>query len=200
MKFKNVVIVAPEAVENQFDNLTLDRTQAIRDIVDYFAATGRKRIMLLTTINTDRESAFIEQIRFHNSAYSEDSVIHVKANYDGNDSSSKRWDCFVNTLKNKFHGKIPFDALICSTDEAAAAVINYLYELGCKVPEDIAVSGFNNSGMTAYFRPPLASVDRRNQEAAENITEMLLNRIKTPALPPQNRKLEMKFIHRKSAG
>ena len=199
-EIQNVIIVTPEAVGNQFDNLIIDRTQAVRNIVDHFVATGRKRLTLLSTTDTSRENAFSEQIKLHDLPYSEDSIIHVEANYDGDDSSSIRWLHFVDTVKNKFNGQIPFDALICSTDEAAAAVINYLYESGYKVPEDIAVSGFNNSGMTAYFRPPLASVDRRNQESAENITEMLLNRIKTPALQPQNRKIEMKFIHRKSAG
>ena len=199
-EIQNVIIVTPAAVENQFDNLTLDRTQAIREIVDHFVAAGRRQITLLSTADAGRERAFIEQVKFHNLAYSEDSIIHVETNCDGDDSSSIRWSYFVDTVKNKFNGQIPFDALICSTDQAAAAVINYLYESGYKVPEDITVSGFNNSGMAAYFRPPLASVDRRNQEAAENITEMLLNRIKTPTLPPQNRKLEMKFVHRKSAG
>ena len=199
-EIQNVVVVAPETVENQFDNLIIDRTQAIRDIVDHFVATGRKQLTLLSTTDSGREHAFREQIKLHNLPYSEDSIIHVETNHDGDYSSSIRWLYFVDTVKNKFNGQIPFDALICSTDEAASAVISYLYESGYKVPEDIAVSGFNNSGMAAYFRPPLASVDRQNQESAENITEMLLNRIKTPALPPQNKKLEMKFIHRKSAG
>ena len=199
-EIQNVVIVAPEAAENQFDNLTLDRTQAIRDIVDHFAATGRKQITLLSTTDTARERAFVEQIKFHNLAHSEDSVINVKEDCGISNSSSLRWDFFVNALKDELKGKIPFDALVCGTDEAAAAVINYLYESGYKVPEDIAVSGFNNSGMAAYFRPPLASVDRRNQDVTENVTEMLLNRIKTPALPPQHRKLEMQFILRESAG
>ncbi len=199
-EIQNVVIVTPETAENQFDSLVLDRTQAIRDIVDHFALTGRKRIMLLLTTDTARERAFIERIKSHDLAYSENSIIRVETNYNEDDSSSIRWSYFVDTLKNKFNGQIPFDALVCSTDEVAAAVINYLFEQGYKVPEDIAVSGYNNNGMAAYFMPPLASVDQINQDVAENVTEMLLNRIKTPALALQNRKLEMKFILRKSAG
>lgn len=199
-EIQNVVIVTPEPADCKFDVLILDRTQAIRDIIDHFVATGRKQIMLLSTGDGARERSFAEQLKSHNSAYTKDSIMHVDANYDGDDSSPMRWNSFVNVLKNKFDGTPSFDALICSTDEAAAAVINYLYESGYKVPEDIAVSGYNNSGMAAYFRPPLASVDRRNRDVAENVTEMLFNRIKTPALTPQNRKLEMTFVHRQSAG
>lgn len=199
-EINNVIIVTPESIDCKFDNLTLDRTRAIRDIVDYFVENGRKKIVFLTTTDSARENAFIEQIKFHNLAYSKDSIIHVKEDCRINNAAQIRWDSFAKMLKDKFQGEISFDAVICSADEGAAAVINYLDELGCKVPENIAVTGYNNSGMASYFRPPLASVDRRNQDVSESVTEMLLNRIKNTALPPQRELLEMKFVCRKSAG
>ena len=107
---------------------------------------------------------------------------------------------FCNYVKRQIWGRNPFDALICSTDEGAAAVINYLYDMGCKVPDDVAVSGFNNIDITSYFKPPLASVDRRNQDVAECVTKMLLNRIANKDLPQQHEVIKMKFIHRESAG
>lgn len=199
-EISNVVVVTPETVDIEFDNLTLDRTHAIREIVDHFVESGRKEIVFLTTTDCARESAFIEQIKSHNLAYSDDSIIRVKEDNSINGSNSIRWDFFADMLKRKFNGKIPFDALICSADEGAAAVINYLNERGYKVPEDIAVSGYNNSAMASYLRPPLASVDRRNQDTAETVTEILFNRIKTPALAEQRKVIKMKFINRKSAG
>lgn len=199
-EISNVVIVTPKALDCGFDNLLLDRTQAIREIVDHFVVSGRKKVGFLSTTNGTRERAFIEEIKSHNLACSDDSIIHVKGDCSINNAAQIRWDCFADTLKNKFNGKIPFDALICSADEGAGAVITYLDELGYKVPDDIAVSGYNNSAMAAYLRPPLASVDRRNQDVAENVTEILLNRIENKKLAPQRELLEMKFVHRKSAG
>lgn len=199
-EISNVVVVTPEALEDKFDNLILDRAQSIRDIVDYFVASGRKRMVFLTTTDNARERAFIEQIKSHGLTCSEDSIIHVEKDYDETNPSLLRGDFFVDTLKNKFTGKVLFDALICNTDEGAAAVISYLDKLGYRIPEDIAVSGYNNSEMAAYLRPPLASVDRRNQDVAEKLTEILFHRINTPASAPQQALLNMKFIHRKSAG
>jgi DNA-binding LacI/PurR family transcriptional regulator len=46
----------------------------------------------------------------------------------------------------------------------------------------------------------LSSVDRCNQDVAENVTEMLLNRVKNPKLKKQHKLLEMEFIYRESAG
>ena len=183
-EMSNVVIVTPEAIDSSFDILTLDRAQVMRDIVDHFAKDGRKKIAFLTTTDNARNDVFRDELKSHGLLCSDDSIIKVKEEYNKKDAAVLRWDYFVNTLKDKFKGKIPFNALICSADEGAAAVINYLNELGYKVPEDIAVSGYNNSPMSAYMRPPLASVDRRNKDVAECVTEMLFNRLRTPALAP----------------
>ena len=61
----NVVVVTSEPADIKFDNLTLDRTQAIREIVDHFAGSGRKRIVFLTTTDCARENTFIEQVKSH---------------------------------------------------------------------------------------------------------------------------------------
>jgi DNA-binding LacI/PurR family transcriptional regulator len=198
-EISNVIIISAESFDSRFDVLTVDRTQAIREIVDCFATSGRKKIAFLTGVDRGRERVFIEQVKSYNLPCSNDSVMHI-ADYNNRDKEEDKWNCFVNVLKDEFEGKTLPDALICSADEGAAAIINYLEKNGCKVPQDIAVAGFNNSALALYFRPPLASVERRNLDVAESVTKMLLNRIKNPALPPQHELLEMKFIHRESAG
>lgn len=198
-EISNVVLVTPEPINSKLDVLTLDRTEAIRDIINHFASGDRKKITFLTTTDNARNYVFSEELKSCGLACSDDSIIHVKEGYNKNDAI-QRWDFFAKALKDRFHGKIPFDALLCSADEGAAAVISYLSEIGYKVPEDIAVSGYNNSAMAAYLNPPLASVNRRNKDTAEDVLEMLFSRIRTPALAPQKRVINMKFIHRKSAG
>lgn len=49
--------------------------------------------------------------------------------------------------------------IIACDDLLAFGAINYLNEIGCKVPEDIAVAGVNNVPLDEYFNPPLTSVD-----------------------------------------
>ena len=197
-EISNVIIVSPESIKNGFDSLTVDRTQAIREIINHFALNKRKKIIFLTTKDSGRERAFLEQVKLHGLSCDDNYIIYLDNCYDNEEQN--RWDYFVKELKDRFNDKMPFDALICSTDEGAAAVISYLEKIGFRVPEDIAVAGFNNSGMTPYFRPPLASVDRRNQDVAESVVKLLLNRIKHPAGSQQYELLEMKFIHRASAG
>ena len=79
----------------------------------------------------------------------------------------------------------------------------YQHELqqhGIKVPEDVAVIGFNNIAPGKISTPALATGDRKPEEMAEKLEEMLMRRIKQPDLPPQRETVHMEFIWRESAG
>jgi LacI family transcriptional regulator len=52
------------------------------------------------------------------------------------------------------------DAVLCGSDQIARGVMDVLRERGLRVPEDVAVMGFDNwQVLTAASRPPLTSVD-----------------------------------------
>ncbi|MGW1271796.1 substrate-binding domain-containing protein, partial [Streptomyces sp. NPDC002491] len=52
------------------------------------------------------------------------------------------------------------DAVLCGSDQIARGVMDVLRERGHRVPEDVAVMGFDNwQVLTASSRPPLTSVD-----------------------------------------
>ena len=210
-KMPNVVIVVPdpegrefEALASQFDVLIHATTYAIRETVDYFAKSGRKKIALLNVKNEAHEYAFAEQLRLHGLVYSDDSVINVEKCVDIFRAvpSQKReiGPAFLRGLQYKFDKDMPFDALIVSCDEGAVTIMNYLENIGYKIPEDIAIVGSNNNILAPCFKPPLASIDRCGQELADSAVKMLLSRIKDPVLPPRRELIKMKFIHRESAG
>jgi DNA-binding LacI/PurR family transcriptional regulator len=210
-KMPNVVIVVPdpegsefEALAGEFDVLVHGTTYAIRETVDYFAKSGRKRIALLNVKNEAHEYAFAEQLRLHGLVYSDDSVINVERCVDIFQLVPSQirniGPAFLSALRSKFDKKMPFDALIVSCDEGAVTVMNYLERIGYKIPEDIAIVGSNNNILAPCFKPPLASIDRCGQELAESVVNMLFSRIKNPALPPRHELIKMKFVHRESAG
>lgn len=197
-EISNVVIVCPENLDFELDTITLDRTRSIRDIVDYLATHGRRNIIFFNSSDKMRSNAFFGQLKINKLAYSDESTIGLMGNWL--EKEQLIGDVFRKTVIEKFGKKMPFDAVITSCDEGAVALISYFEENGYRVPDDIAVVGFNDSAMAPYLRPPLASVDRCNQDVAGNVTEMLLNRIKNPKLKRQHKLLEMKFIYRESAG
>ena len=64
-------------------------------------------------------------------------------------------------------------ALICANDVMAASAINVLLDKGYKIPEDIAVSGFDNTYNNHNFRIELTSVERPLAYSGELACEIL---------------------------
>ena len=85
-------------------------------------------------------------------------------------------------------------------DEIAIAAISWFKTMHIRVPEDVAVIGFNDSESGRFFDPPLASVDRKDHRVSDAIDRMIHRRLENPDLPIQRKVIEMEFIRRRSAG
>ncbi len=73
-------------------------------------------------------------------------------------------------------GQAPFDVLICGNDRAAFVAYQVLLAKGIRIPQDIAVTGFDNMvGVGELFIPPLTTVQLPHavigREAALHIIE-----------------------------
>ncbi|MBT2503596.1 LacI family DNA-binding transcriptional regulator [Curtobacterium sp. ISL-83] len=70
------------------------------------------------------------------------------------------------------------DAIVCGSDQVARGVCDRLRELGKRVPEDVAVTGFDDWDVMALAsRPPLTTVDLRLEELGRVAGRALLDLI-----------------------
>ncbi|WP_427887870.1 LacI family DNA-binding transcriptional regulator [Kribbella sp. GL6] len=70
------------------------------------------------------------------------------------------------------------DAISCGSDQIARGVCDRLRELGHAVPEDIAVTGYDDwSVMAMASRPPLTTVDPRLEDLGRRAATLLLEGI-----------------------
>ncbi|MFI6031687.1 substrate-binding domain-containing protein [Amycolatopsis magusensis] len=70
-----------------------------------------------------------------------------------------------------------FTALVACSDFLAAEAIGVLTERGVRVPEDVAVIGFNDSPEARFCSPPLTSVSMPFAELGRQAVETLLSRL-----------------------
>jgi LacI family transcriptional regulator len=110
------------------------------------------------------------------------------------------YDKFIESVALHLDQGNKCDAIWCSCDEGAATVISLLKDRGINVPEDIAVTGINDTPICRCVRPEIASIDRKNSQVAKQAAKMLLQRIANPDLPLQRETVNMRFVKRKSAG
>ncbi len=94
------------------------------------------------------------------------------------------------------------DVLLCSNDEMAVAAMATCTEAGWSVPEDIAVTGFDNTMAGRYVCPPLTTVAQPTEAVARKGVELLLRQIRGETLLDSEMlvKLPCQVVVRQSCG
>lgn len=78
-----------------------------------------------------------------------------------------------------------FDAALCVNDAVAVGALRALRRHGRRVPEDVAVSGFDDTDEAEFTTPSLSSVSPEQQEMVAAAVRMLLERIEGHDGPPR---------------
>lgn len=91
------------------------------------------------------------------------------------------------------------DAIVCSNDLMAAGVIRYLDKRGIKVPDQVAVTGFDDMLQSRYSEPRLTTVSRENYKSGYAACSKLINGI-LPEEVGRTRRLITGVIKRESCG
>jgi LacI family transcriptional regulator len=87
---------------------------------------------------------------------------------------SERWGRGAVDLLLRAHPDL--DAISCGSDQIARGVCERLRELGRRIPDDVAVTGYDNWDVMALAsRPPLTTVDLELEELGRRAAQMLLD-------------------------
>jgi DNA-binding LacI/PurR family transcriptional regulator len=90
------------------------------------------------------------------------------------------------------------DAIFCANDLMAIAAINAARDRGLKVPEDIAVVGFDDLEAGRYFSPALTTIRPPHQDLGGKAIDLLLKIIENPKRQVEEISLDSKLIVRES--
>ena len=96
-------------------------------------------------------------------------------------------------------GDLP-DAIVCANDQMAIGAIRELDAAGLRVPQDIAVTGFDDMHTAALVTPALTTVHQPMRLIGERACDRLLRRIAEPELPRTVERLPAEIVIRQSCG
>ncbi|MFD3487913.1 LacI family DNA-binding transcriptional regulator [Streptomyces sp. NPDC058665] len=91
------------------------------------------------------------------------------------------------------------DGLFAANDLMAVGACQVLRERGLRVPEDVAVIGFDDSRAAASCRPPLTTVRQPVEDMAAEMARLLLDRLSRPDRPVTSVIFEPTLVVRASA-
>jgi LacI family transcriptional regulator len=96
-------------------------------------------------------------------------------------------------------GQLP-DAIVCSNDQMAIGVLRTLTARGIRVPDDVALVGFDDIYPATLCDPPLTTVRQPIRGIGERACEQLIERIANPTLRPSVELLPTELVIRSSCG
>lgn len=73
---------------------------------------------------------------------------------------------------------LPFDAIFAASDLIALGAMHALKEAGLRIPEDVAVVGFDGTPMARFSNPPLSTVVQDTSKAGELLVDTLLQLVR----------------------
>jgi LacI family transcriptional regulator len=92
------------------------------------------------------------------------------------------------------------DAVFAASDTMAIGALQAIRDAALRVPEDIALIGFDDISAAAYTFPPLSTVAQPVGELGREAVRLLIDRIEHPDQPSQQRWLEAQIVLRRSCG
>jgi LacI family transcriptional regulator len=91
------------------------------------------------------------------------------------------------------------EAIVCANDDIALFVIRCLNNRGLSVPDDVAVTGYDNVEGMSQVEPFLTTVRVGNQRLGRRLVQQLMWRIQNPTFPKEIVFIGVEVILRQSS-
>ena len=160
-------------------SVTPDNEAGGRLAIDHLIACGRKRVAHIT--GDPAYAAAQDRARGARAALSAAGLeLQGEVMYS---EWSERWGRDAAALLMAQHPDV--DAIACGSDQIARGVLDTLRDLDRRVPEDVAVIGYDNwEALTTNSRPELTSIDANLQQLGREAARSLFQAMGSTANKP----------------
>ena len=192
-----VAVIAGDPAERNVDVVTADNLSGSAAIVTHLVEDhGRRRIYHVDgppsmPDNAQRRSGLLQVLREHPGTRLV-GTTHGSNYLESGLAAGQR-------MLAECRGEIP-DAVVAANDQMAIGVLRSLTAAGIRVPEQVAVVGFDDIYPGELCEPPLTTVHQPMGTLGERACDRLLKRIASPGLPPRVELLPTELVLRQSCG
>ena len=176
----------------EYDSVYVDRRQGVYDGVKYLLKKGRRNIVFAG------QKKYDQRFEGYNAAVvdAEISSRIVSINYGELEEISKiGQDAAVKILSEQ----PDVDGVIAYSDYLASGIALGFKSLGKRVPEDIALIGFDNRELAMFSSPPLTTIAQPNRELGRLTAKALLSKVLLKNTKKIQIKVKMELVLRQSA-
>jgi DNA-binding LacI/PurR family transcriptional regulator len=171
-----IVIIGENGQQKKFDYVSIDNVRAAKDATNHLITVlKRKNIAVIGKDENTHSSTGRIRVQGYKEALKENKIsIDNKLIFSVTDFTHiEGYLAATSLIKNK----IKFDALFCFNDLLAVGAMKLLAEAGLRVPEDVAVIGFDDTDEGNFHTPSITSVSPDKDTIAKIAVTLLNDRI-----------------------
>lgn len=190
------VVLACEYLEgSNLPTVSIDNISAARKATEHLIKLGHRRIAHITgpmnvILSRDRLKGYKQAMESYELEV--DPILIQEGDF--------YYKTGYNLMLKLLFIENPPTAVFAANDEMAIGAIKAIQSQGLKVPEDIAIVGFDNIKMSAIFSPSLTTIGQPTYKIGEKAMNLLLDLIRGKKLSKNQFVLDDKLIIRESCG
>jgi len=167
------LVLLGEQYDEGIDHVGVDSVAAAREATAHLVATGRRRIAAVGLQPHLANQTALQRVTGYRTALQDaggplDPELEVPVERLHRDDGAR-------ALERLLELREPPDALFCFTDELALGAMRVAWQRGVRIPEDLAVVGFDDIEDGRWSRPSLSTVSPDKQRLAEVALSRLLD-------------------------
>jgi LacI family transcriptional regulator len=177
------------------DSVTVDNFNGVRVAIRHLVEKGYHRIGFIAGL--PQTFTALERLRGYQVAL-EDARIGLDRNLIQEGFFSQEGG--RQAMNNLLDLPEPPTAVLTANNLMTLGALQVIHERCMKIPDDIAVVGFDDMPWAASLQPPLTVIEQPTYDIGRTAASLLLERLNNPELPFRDIVLETKLIVRASLG
>lgn len=191
-----VVLLGERVSDGAFDHVSIDNVAAARTAVEHLLELGRRRVAAIgdqpyETGETAqfRTRGYREALKAAGVRYRKELVVPT---------ATFHRDAGAHAMRALLALEKPPDGVFCYNDLLAVGAVRELCQAGVRVPDDIAVVGFDDIEEGHYLTPNLTTIAPDKQGIASLAVEQLFKRLDGETGEPVTREVPYQLVARES--
>ena len=178
----------------QVSYVDIDNVQGARSAVEHLIATGRRVIATIAgpqdmSPGEDRLTGYHQALESAGTA--RDAKLEADSDFTQQGGSE--------ATRRILAARPDVDAIFAASDPMAAGAFQVLRAAGRRIPDDVAVVGFDDSPIAETLDPPLTSVRQPIEEMGREMVRLLVEQLADPGSVPRTVILATQLVRRRSS-
>ncbi|GLY65725.1 LacI family DNA-binding transcriptional regulator [Amycolatopsis taiwanensis] len=188
----NAFIGRPWTKEDQVSYVSTDNTDGARQATQLLIDRGCRRIGTIAgpadmTVGRDRLEGWRQTV--NEAGLSDEAVVRGDFTEAG---GAEACEALLDAHPD-------LDGLVVASDLMASGSLRVLAARGRRVPDDIAVTGYDDLGIAEHTNPPLTTLRNPISEMADQAAQLLIEQLEGDSVPPRRVNFAPTLIRRQSA-